>query len=130
MTAHVRTVWLEGIRQLAEGAGSTVRWHDSRNPPPAQDEALNGEGGAVVATKNKDGTETAHISLRCRDLIQMNRNNTVDPLVVLFEYNRVRQQLVYVDQTEWCFFVFLRLCALCLSFICFCISKATRHAQP
>ena len=25
----------------------------------------------------------------------------MDPLVVLFEYNRVRQQLVYVDQTEW-----------------------------
>ncbi len=28
-------------------------------------------------------------------------NSTVDPLVVLFEYNRARQQLVYVDQTEW-----------------------------
>ena len=71
MTAHVRSVWMEGIRQLTDAAGVSVRWHDSKNPPPADDAEL--MGGTKPKPANSDGSETAHISLRCRDLIQLNR---------------------------------------------------------
>ncbi len=89
MTAHIRSVWLEGIRQLTEGAGVNVRWHNSSNPPPPDDNQLvsgsNGQGAS------SDGSETAHISLRCRDLIQLNRS-----VCLLFSFSVCRTFAVFI----------------------------------
>jgi len=62
----------------------------------------NNEGDTSNESKRQgSGPPPAYIFIKARDLVNLHAGSTINPLVVLFEYDPVQQQLEYVDQTEW-----------------------------
>lgn len=108
---ETRDVWVTALQVIAQ---QPVRVHHpegvelalassekvgKQEAPVAEENTEDQEVGEDV--ESSEDVQIANITVQCRDLIRLNESRETAPLVVLFEYDPEKQQLVYVDQTEW-----------------------------